>query len=59
MNTIIDCDKILVMDKGAVGEYDTPKNLVLKENGLFVSMLNETGNANANQLKNIALQKTK
>jgi ABC-type multidrug transport system fused ATPase/permease subunit len=54
LNTIIDCDKVLVMDKGMVGEYGSPKELVEK-NGLFVSMLNETGTANSNQLKSIAL----
>jgi hypothetical protein len=42
------------MDKGMVGEYGSPKELVEK-NGLFVSMLNETGTANSNQLKSIAL----
>ncbi len=35
LHTIIDSTKILVMDKGYVGEYDTPQNLLNKEGGLF------------------------
>ncbi len=35
LHTIIDSSKILVMDKGVVGEYDTPEVLLKKEEGLF------------------------
>jgi ABC-type multidrug transport system fused ATPase/permease subunit len=31
LHTIIDGTRILVMDKGVVGEYDTPDNLLKKE----------------------------
>jgi len=35
LHTIVDSTKILVMDKGYVGEYDTPEVLLGKPDGLF------------------------
>ncbi|KAJ2908437.1 hypothetical protein GGI21_002887 [Coemansia aciculifera] len=35
LNTIIDSDRVLVLDQGQVAEYDTPKALLEKEDGLF------------------------
>ena len=35
INSIMNYDKILVIDKGIIIEYDTPDKLILKENGLF------------------------
>ena len=35
LHTIADSTKILVMDKGYVGEYDTPEILLSKSDGLF------------------------
>ncbi len=35
LHTIIDSTRVLVMDKGYVGEYDTPEALLSKEDGLF------------------------
>jgi ATP-binding cassette subfamily C (CFTR/MRP) protein 1 len=35
LHTIIDSTKILVMDKGYVGEYDSPDSLLAKPEGLF------------------------
>ncbi|KAJ2514082.1 hypothetical protein H4217_005958 [Coemansia sp. RSA 1939] len=35
LNTIIDSDMILALDNGKIAEYDTPQNLLSKENGLF------------------------
>ena len=59
LNTIIDSDRILVLDKGAVVEYDTPKNLVLNEKSIFTGMINETGPANAEALKMQAIYGTR
>ncbi|KAF1788130.1 Leucine-rich repeat domain, L domain-like [Phytophthora cactorum] len=33
INTILDADRILVMERGAVGEFDTPKALQKKQDG--------------------------
>ena len=42
LDTIIDYDRILVLDDGLVAEYDTPLNL-LKMEGIFKSLVDETG----------------
>ena len=39
INTVLDFDKIIVMDKGRVAEYGTPDELRKKEGGIFASML--------------------
>ncbi len=41
LNTIIDYDRVLVMDKGVVAEYDSPKNLLSNTNSIFYSMAKE------------------
>lgn len=43
LHTIIDMDKILVMDDGCLVEYDRPFTLLTDKNGLFYSMVHETG----------------
>ncbi|KAF9373724.1 hypothetical protein CPC16_001710 [Podila verticillata] len=45
INTIMDSDKILVLDQGRVSEYDTPQALLQKQDGLFLSLAVESGNA--------------
>ena len=40
LNTIIDYDKVLVMDAGNVAEFDTPFNL-LSRNSLFKSIVDQ------------------
>ncbi|TMW62290.1 hypothetical protein Poli38472_009783 [Pythium oligandrum] len=39
INTILDADRILVMEKGSVGEFDTPAALQKKTDGLFKSLV--------------------
>jgi len=39
LNTIMDYDKVLVMDEGHVVEYDTPQVLASKQSGVFSSLL--------------------
>ncbi len=40
INTILDSDKIIVLDKGTVAEFDTPHELVRKK-GLFYDLVKE------------------
>ena len=43
LQTIIDYDKVLVLDKGEVTEYGDPFDLLAKENGMFQSMCQMSG----------------
>mmetsp|Transcript_6289 Transcript_6289/g.9668 ORF Transcript_6289/g.9668 Transcript_6289/m.9668 type:complete len:182 (-) Transcript_6289:225-770(-) len=54
INTIIDADKVLVMDFGKVAEFDTPRNLLSDEKGIFTSLVNDNGPEQAKNLKDIA-----
>ena len=57
LNTIMDSDKILVMDAGKVVEFDTPLTLLKKTDGHFYNLLKETGASSFNKLKRIAEEK--
>ncbi|KAJ2515237.1 hypothetical protein H4217_005301 [Coemansia sp. RSA 1939] len=46
IRTIIDYDKVLVLNDGKVAEFDTPYNLLQNKNGIFASMCKETGEYN-------------
>ena len=56
LNTIIDSDRVLVLDRGKKLEYDTPANLLNPEKGYsaFSSMVDETGKENAAHLRAMA-----
>ncbi|ORY49444.1 P-loop containing nucleoside triphosphate hydrolase protein [Rhizoclosmatium globosum] len=54
LNTVIDSDRILVLDNGNVVEFDTPKALLNREGSIFAAMVNETGAQNAAALKALA-----
>lgn len=43
INTIMDSDKVLVMDQGSVAEYDTPAALLARGDSIFASLVNEAG----------------
>ncbi|KOC59210.1 Multidrug resistance-associated protein 4 [Habropoda laboriosa] len=54
LNTIMDSDKVLVMDHGQVLEFDHPYVLLKNEQGHFTSMVKETGKLMSEQLKKVA-----
>ncbi|RHY38103.1 hypothetical protein DYB38_010877, partial [Aphanomyces astaci] len=39
INTILDSDRILVMDKGSAAEFDTPNQLLKNPNGIFTNLV--------------------
>ena len=43
LDTIIDCDRIMVLDAGRVLEFDTPKALLADPHSVFSSLVEETG----------------
>jgi len=52
LQTIIDYDKVLVLDKGEVIEYGGPWELIQKEKGIFKGMCDMTGEGET--LRNLA-----
>jgi ABC-type multidrug transport system fused ATPase/permease subunit len=57
LNTIMEADKILVMDAGRVVEFAPPLALLERPDGHFYSLLKETGHESFNKLKKIAQEK--
>ena len=43
LNTIMDYDRVMVLDKGSIAEFDTVKGLMKKEGGIFSSMAKHAG----------------
>ncbi|XP_056639846.1 ATP-binding cassette sub-family C member 4-like isoform X1 [Diorhabda sublineata] len=54
LNTIMDSDKVLVMDAGRSVEFDHPHILLKNPKGYFTKMLAETGPATEQSLRTIA-----
>jgi len=53
LHTVMDSDRILVMDNGEAKEFDIPYVLLKKHNGALRNMVEATG-AESEQLKKIA-----
>jgi ABC-type multidrug transport system fused ATPase/permease subunit len=53
LNTIMDSDRIMVLDAGKIVEFDTPANL-LSRDSFFKSMVDATGPDTAEYLRSIA-----
>ncbi|KAF9231441.1 hypothetical protein BU15DRAFT_90912 [Melanogaster broomeanus] len=43
LRTVIDYDRLIVLDNGEVAEFDTPFNLIRKESGIFRRMCLQSG----------------
>ena len=54
LNTVIDYDAIIVMDRGKVAEFGSPSNLLNDKDGIFTGMVNAMGPESAAQLKRLA-----
>ncbi|THG04315.1 hypothetical protein TEA_014865 [Camellia sinensis var. sinensis] len=55
LNTIIDCDRIILLDAGRVLEYATPEELLQNDESAFSKMVQSTGAANAQYLRSLVL----
>uniref|UniRef100_A0A6V7QY80 ABC-type xenobiotic transporter n=1 Tax=Ananas comosus var. bracteatus TaxID=296719 RepID=A0A6V7QY80_ANACO len=53
LNTVIDCDRLLLLSAGRVLEFDTPENLLLNEESAFSKMVQSTGASNAQYLRSL------
>lgn len=54
LHTVVDSDKVLVLDSGCVVEFDHPHLLLQKENGCFSKLVSQTGSAMADNLRKMA-----
>jgi ATP-binding cassette subfamily C (CFTR/MRP) protein 1 len=56
LDTVIDSDRVLVMDHGRVAEFASPRELLSKE-GVFTSMVNDTGISKSASLRSMVFDK--
>lgn len=56
LHTIMDSDKVLVMDQGRVNQFDAPHLLLQEEGGIFAGMVQSTGSQESDRLREIAKQ---
>ena len=45
VNTILDSDKILVMDNGTLGEFDSPQKLLADKKSLFSAIVSHSSSS--------------
>jgi ATP-binding cassette subfamily C (CFTR/MRP) protein 1 len=55
LNTVIDCDRILVMDSGRAVEFGSAAELLKEQDGVFSSMVASTGELSAQFLRSQAV----
>ncbi|XP_055302579.1 ATP-binding cassette sub-family C member 4-like isoform X2 [Sitodiplosis mosellana] len=57
LHTIIDSDRVLVMDTGRAAEFDEPHNLLQNQTGIFYGMVKALGPQEFNRLSQMAREK--
>jgi ABC-type multidrug transport system fused ATPase/permease subunit len=50
LNTIMDCDRVLVLDDGSVAEFDTPQSLLQTEKSLFKALVEKSREAQSDKV---------
>lgn len=53
LNTIMDSDRVLVLDDGHIAELDTPENLLAKESGHFKAMVEKSREAHSDVIEDL------
>ncbi|WVO13896.1 hypothetical protein L204_101520 [Cryptococcus depauperatus] len=59
IHTIIDFDKVLVMDQGNIAEFDSPAELIRDHKSRFYALCKATGRTEFRNLKNMAIEAEK
>lgn len=54
LNTVMESNRVIVLDAGKIVEFDHPYNLLKNKNGFLYSMVDQTGPVNADLLHKIA-----
>lgn len=54
LNTIMDSDRVLVMDAGTMVEFDHPYNLLKNKDGFLFKMVEQSGSETSGLLRDIA-----
>jgi len=53
IRTVVDYDRLIILDKGVIVEFDTPRNLIEKDGGVFREMCMKSGTFD--ELRDVAL----
>lgn len=56
LNTVMDSDKVLVMDAGKMVEFGHPFNLLKNSDGFLYNMVEQSGRVTADKLHRLAAE---